>query len=233
MKVIVTVRTRNEAERIERFVMSYQWADKILVADGGSTDDTVSIAQSLPKTEVRKFGMRVASDDGRVWRNPHGRHINFLIDWAEEEGADWIIFDDVDCIPNYKMKKLGRLIFIGATEALRDYIMVNRVYFYKEESYFEELTKPTGDWTPSLWAWRANKDIRAKEEDGWEHYIDIHLEGLHRSDVYPPYCLLHYFYPDDEFMKKKLDFYRHMRPTIRDPKDYGGELLPLEEWMRE
>ncbi len=229
MKIIVTVRTRNEAERIERFIMSYQWADKILIADGGSEDNTLTLCQGLPKTEVRKFLDRVPSDDGEVWRNPHGRHINFLIDWAEEEGADWIIFDDCDCIPNYALKAEGRSIL----EKSSDYVMVNRVYFYKEESYFEELTKPTKDWTPSLWAWRANKDIRAKEESGWEHYIDIHLEGLRRGDIKPPFCLLHYFYPDDEFMQSKMDFYEHMRPTIRDPKDYGGKLLPLEEWMRE
>ena len=29
MKIIVTARTLNEEKRIERFVMSYQWADKI------------------------------------------------------------------------------------------------------------------------------------------------------------------------------------------------------------
>jgi glycosyltransferase involved in cell wall biosynthesis len=232
MKIFVTVRTRNEADRIERFIMSYQWADKILVADGGSSDDTVPIAKSLPNVEVREFLDRVPSDDGKVWRNPHGAHINFLIDWATDEGADWIIFDDCDCIPNYKIKEKGRFIF-AVHDELCDYIMVNRVYFYKEESYFEKLTKPTGDWTPSLWAWRANKDIRAKEDSGWEHYVDIHLEGLEREDIMPPFCLLHYFYPDDEFMQKKLDFYRHMRPGIRDPKDYGGDLLPLEDWMRE
>jgi len=232
MKVIVTARTLNEENRIERFVMSYQWADKILVADGGSTDNIVTLCQGLPNTEVRMFDEKVFSDDGVVWRNPHGAHINFLIDWATEEGADWIIFDDVDCIPNYQIKKKGRFIF-DAYNGLCDYLMVNRVYFYKEESYFETLTKPTGDWTTSLWAWRTKKGIRAKEEDGWEHYIDIHLHGLRRGDINPPFCLLHYFYPTDEFMQKKLNFYRHMRPGIRDPKDYGGKLLPLEDWMKQ
>ena len=85
MKIIVTARTLNEEKRIERFVMSYQWTDKILVADGGSTDNTVTRCQGLPNTEVREFLDRVPSDDGAVWRNPHGKHINFLIDWAEDE----------------------------------------------------------------------------------------------------------------------------------------------------
>ena len=55
MKIIVIVRTRDNAEIIERFIMSYQWADKILVADNESQDDTVSICKRLPKTQVRHF----------------------------------------------------------------------------------------------------------------------------------------------------------------------------------
>ncbi|GAH78398.1 unnamed protein product, partial [marine sediment metagenome] len=46
MKIMATTRTRNEEKNIARFVMSYQWADKVLIADGGSTDDTVKIAKN-------------------------------------------------------------------------------------------------------------------------------------------------------------------------------------------
>ena len=77
-----------------------------------------------------KFQESIEREIHQVWSPHEGQYdivTAFLIDWAEEEGADWIIFDDCDCIPNYKMKKLGRLIFIGASEALYDYIMVNLV----------------------------------------------------------------------------------------------------------
>ena len=229
MKIITVVRTRNEESRIERFIRSYQWADKILVADGGSEDNTVSLCKSLPKTEVRYFDKKVKiGDEGQNWRNPHGEHINFMIDWATEEGADWIIFDDCDCIPNYLVKEDARH-FLKRTE--EDCVMLTRIYFYKEDRYFEKLTKPTGDWTPSLWAWKTKKSLRAKELNPLEHTIDI--SGLSKREIMPPYCLLHYFYPSDEFMQKKLDFYRIYRPTILDPKEYGGELLEKEWWMKE
>ena len=64
MKIVATTRTRNEADNIERFVMSYQWADKILIADGGSIDNTHKIlkhfSQHLPLKVIvdktRNFG---------------------------------------------------------------------------------------------------------------------------------------------------------------------------------
>ena len=231
MKIAATTRTRNESVNIERFVKSYQWADKILIADGGSDDDTVEIAKSLSKTEVRDFHERIPSSDGKVWRNPHGKHINFIIDWATEEGADWIIFDDADCVPNYVLMSDARYKFKNSKA---DYIMVTRIYFYGDDKHFEKLSNVGGKgWTPSLWAWRVNKGIKAKEIDGWEHYIDIHHKGLVREDWMPPICLLHHFCPDKETMEKKLDFYRHMRPSIQGPLKFGGAQKPLEEWMRQ
>ena len=233
MKIFATTRTLNEEKNIARFVMSYQWVDKVLIADGGSEDDTVKIAKKLPNTEVRVFDEKAYSDDKKVWRNPHGKQINFIIDWAEAEGADWIIFDDCDCVPNSYLKGMDDQFYLGGWNEKFDYLMVTRIYLYRDYLYFRELTCPTGDWTPSLWAWKANKGIRAKEDNPWEHYIDIHKKGLVRHDLMPPICLLHYFYPSKEYMKKKLDFYRHMRPSILDPLEYGGAQKPLEEWMRQ
>jgi len=54
MKIFATVRTRNEKEHIEKFCESYsQFVDTILVADGGSTDDTVLIASKYPKVKIK------------------------------------------------------------------------------------------------------------------------------------------------------------------------------------
>ena len=88
MKIVATCRTLNEEKNIERFCMSYTWVDKVLIADGGSTDRTKEIANLFYNVEVRDFSERVERNG--VWRNPHGKHINFLIDWAKEEGA-WIV----------------------------------------------------------------------------------------------------------------------------------------------
>ena len=43
MKIVATCRTLNEEANIERFCESYsQFADQIIVADGGSTDRAVN-----------------------------------------------------------------------------------------------------------------------------------------------------------------------------------------------
>ena len=72
MKVIATVRTRNEERNVERFCRSYQWTDKILIADGESEDNTVAIAREIPKVEVRTFSEWIPMDNG-LRRNPHGK----------------------------------------------------------------------------------------------------------------------------------------------------------------
>ena len=47
--IIVTVRARDEAHRIGQFCEAYKDADKILVADGGSEDDT---SQKAPENHI-------------------------------------------------------------------------------------------------------------------------------------------------------------------------------------
>lgn len=230
MKLIVIVRTRNNIQDIERFVHCYQWADQILVADGGSTDGTFEIAQTLPKVQARQFLERVFSPNGRQWRNPTGKHINFLIKWAQDEGADWIIFDDIDCIPNYKLQHEGRE-FLESLQFCWDFVSINRVYIYNDDQYFEILTKPDGQWTTGFWAWRAKLYLHAKETDPWEE--DFDLVGYREFSLLPPFCLLHYFYPNHEVMQKKLSFYKECELPLRlDPLEYGGALHKLESWMR-
>lgn len=238
MKIYVIVRTRDSAYFIERFCSSYSWADKILVADGGSLDNTIQLASQFSNVEVKSFNEKVYRGD--TWRNPHGKHINFLIDWAESEEADWIIFDDVDCVPNYKLKEDFMYPFELANSSEKDFIQVNRVYIYKDSLYFEKLTSPIIDgvvhlFKPSLWAWRAGCGYGFKEKDPFKQNLNFKIKNA--VELYPPFCLLHYFYPNDEYMKNKIDFYNAIYDfgdaKVRDPKIYGGQRLPLEEWMRE
>jgi glycosyltransferase involved in cell wall biosynthesis len=82
MKIVATVRTLNEESNIRKFCESYsQFADSILIADGGSTDNTVLLASEYSKVDVDYF-MDVVECDGGFFRNPDGPHIQFLIDWA-------------------------------------------------------------------------------------------------------------------------------------------------------
>jgi len=243
MKIITLLRTRNESLNIERFCESYTWVNKILIADGGSEDNTIELARQYKNVEVRKFTKQV--DRKGEWRNPHGEHINYMIEWAELYSPDWIIFDDCDCVPNYAIKEEWERLFLDAEEDGNEFILANRVYIYGKDQYFHDLTCPKvlagkyeDKYIPSLWAWKSGLGFRASEDDPFKHEFNRHPTDFPRKELYSPYCLLHYFYPNDEYMKRKLAFYNAVYEfgsavKVRDPKDFGGQLLPLEKWMKE
>jgi len=61
MKIYTIVRICNEEHNVARFCSTYTWADKVLVADGSSEDNTISIAKTLPNVVVRNFTRRKAT----------------------------------------------------------------------------------------------------------------------------------------------------------------------------
>lgn len=232
MKIVLTLRTYNEERNIERMCIDYSWVDKILIADGGSDDDTVSIASTFNHVEVRPFDRLIRLQDGYT-RNPHGAHLNFLIDWAIAEGADWIVHDDADCFPNHKVKEDGRTMM---EKTKLDFIYITRLYLWKDEGHFPRLSHPVKKrrYEPSLWAWRTSTGFRFKEGNSpQEHQQFSFLPDDSRiARMMPPYCLLHCPWPDDETVEKKLKFYRESGevPNMKHPLEYAGEIEPLPEW---
>ena len=239
MKIIACVRTKNEELNVGRFCESYQWADEIIIADGGSEDKTLSIARKFPNVHIYVFPEKVWSRDKKVWGNPIDRHCNFLFDRAIAHEADWIIFDDCDCVPNMYLKRDGRTIL---EQCKNELVMVNRIYIYGQDRFFEGLTKPDGNWTPSLWAWKKEAGVHANPIGDWHFEMNLHMrtgneysapsDSNTAHNLWPPYALMHYFYPSDEYMKNKLEFYGHETPLL-DPKEYGGIIRPLPEWAIE
>lgn len=234
MKIIATVRTRNEEENIERFCQSYQWADKILVADGGSRDKTKELALKYPNVEVRDYDVYIQMDNGIV-RNPHGSHLNFLVDWAFiEEGADWVIQDDCDCFPNRFVKENARTL-LESTD--KRYVYITRLYLYQDKGHFPALAKPHGnDYVPGIWAWHRSTHLRfradrvSKEESHQElSFIPNEADIL---KLMPPYALLHCPWQNDDMVERKLAFYRLSGEIkgMKHPLEFGGEIEPLPEW---
>ena len=191
MANIVIVRTLNEERNIAKFIESYlDWIDLILVADGGSIDNTVPIAESYPKTKVSSFYWRIEMNND-LWRNPEAAHINFLVDWAEDEGANWIFFDDCDCLPNIHLKRNIKYYMDTATF---DFIYAVRLYVWGIDQHFPKLARPGTDnkWETSLWGWNA-KEIEIEFIDTDMAFRFEPMPEFHeRLNLFPPYALLHY-----------------------------------------
>jgi glycosyltransferase involved in cell wall biosynthesis len=227
-KIVVIVRTRNEERNIANFCEAYQWADQIIVADAESIDNTRYIAGAFKNTDVYPYSEFVERND--VQRTPHGKHWNFLIDIAEEiYDADWIIHDDCDCIPTDNLNRYARHLIECCS---RDFIYVTRVYMYKDEGYASKLSRENGVWKQGLWAWRAKQGFRFSEVDPFVHTF-VEPEYTNIWKILPPMALLHYPWPDEATIRKKISFYNAVydRETSH-PAEYAGEILPLEWWMK-
>jgi len=159
LKIVVIVRTRNEEKRIGKFCEAYKDADHIIVSDGGSEDDTVSIAQSYPNVILSPFYNRVELKNG-AWRNNDAQHVNHLIIEAKKLSPDWIILDDCDCRPNVSLKQIYRS-HLETTD--RNFVMVTRFYFWGTDEYFPKMSSTGGKIEPSLWAWRGNNGLATKK----------------------------------------------------------------------
>jgi len=58
-KISVVVITKNESDRIERFLKSAAWADEVIVVDDESTDNTRQICEEFgAKVIVNKIGRK-------------------------------------------------------------------------------------------------------------------------------------------------------------------------------
>jgi glycosyltransferase involved in cell wall biosynthesis len=238
MKIITITRTRNEQRNIVQFCNGYsQIADLILVADGNSTDNTVELAQSFPRVKVRKFEETVKLASG-LTRNPDWKHINFLIEWANEERADWIIFQDTDSHPNFLMKEDGAKLFNNANP----FILITEIFFWGRDQYFPRMAQPgqEGVWQPSLWAWKADQQLRAF--GAMPHFqfchvdqpdVAVDFDKVVNTRYFPPYCRLHRNWETPEITQAHVDYYRHsgLIPAMLHPLDMGGKLLPIEPWM--
>lgn len=226
MGIVTVCRTLNEERNIELFCEEYsKISDLILIVDGGSEDKTIELAESFDKVKVANFIPRVEKDG--IWRNPHGLHLNYMFYWAIAQGAEWIIYDDCDSLPNANLKKALPKYF-GNPDI--ETIMVRRLYIYKDEGHFPEMTEVGF----AKWAWRTNIRVRASEKDPWNHHME-HGDGACMR-IEAPCCLLHYSWPDDEEIERKAAFYK-IAKSMEDgqkwsPPLFGGKLEALPEYAK-
>lgn len=232
MKIVTIVRTLNEEINIERFCQAYDWADLILIADENSTDRTKELALSFPNVKFASLYKPEIPLRRGGFRTSHSTQINFLIDWAKEEGADWMLFDDCDCWPNPSLKKHLRWILENSRYG---FVSAVRLYLWGKHEYFPSLSRVKGIWTPSLYGWRSDTGLRCVENyAAHQEFIPIPIPD-ETETILPPMCLLHNPWQNDAMVTKKLDFYRSsgLIPSMENPTAFGGPLEILPVWARE
>lgn len=238
MKIIATVRTFNESRHIEQWCKSYStFADHLLIADGGSTDNTIELASKYPKVQIRNYPFTVQLKDG-TFRNPDGPHVQFLVDWATEIGGDWIVHQDCDQRPNKILKEHARELLEWTD---KDFVQITQIFLWGKDKYFRDLSFMGGDWRQGLWAWRLSTELKIL--DRMPHYM-FSLDGQEPTDinktgrelnVQPPYCFMHYGWQTEEETQEHINYYRRtgLIPQMAHPLGFGGEPVPLLDWMEE
>lgn len=226
MKIVLTLKSRDEEKNIQNVLDSYDWVDQILLADGGSVDRTVEIASKNPKVVVRDFHEKYYRDDGS-WRNHEGKHLNFLFQWAEDEKADWIIHEDCDGTINSNLMRDARRIL---EESVADTVYACRLYVYGKDKHFKKMSFINDQWQTSIWAWRVSLGIRAEEVQ--RHITINNLDRYTKQEILPPYCLLHNFAPDEETIMRKVNEYKVEAPTAVHPREIYGEPELLPDWAK-
>ena len=225
MKIVVILRTLNEERNIIRFCRSYADADKILVADGGSHDMTIRLARLFDNVEVRPFDVR--HDFRGVIFNDQPAQLNYLIGWAVDEEADWIVYDDCDCVPTEFLRRDMRAILESA-EATS--VFAYRLYVWGRDEYLPRMNIAGR----GLWAWRPDEipGIRGDESVrvGRMGVVGVPAMGdPGRAVLNAPFCLMHYFAPDRAEVERKMGRYA----ARGDPQDLESEYWPpepLPEW---
>ena len=229
MKIVVAVRCRNEDRHIERFLHSYDFADHIVISDGGSTDRSLEIlnrySHKNPKFDVRHFGVEETVNN--VTWNPDAPHMNFVIAAAREYDPDWLIFDDMDDVPNYLLRKDARVLLSQSP-----YPQVNafRLYLWGDDQHFPYMNRNFDMNYTSLWAWKPKEiDIHADESIRHGTMVGTATEYT-RLNV--PYCLLHRsWYPNT--ITAKMIRYNLVGLPMDHPLQFAGPPEPLPEFAHD
>lgn len=219
--ILVAVRCRNEEKNIPRFLRCYDWADKILVSDGGSTDRSLDLLEG--RVDLIHFS-ETETRGGEMW-NPDNPHIQFLLDAAKSYNPDWIIYEDMDSVPNYLLQQNGRNIL---ETCQKGQVNVFRLYLWGDKQYFPYMNRDFNPDYRSLWAWKPSE-------------VNIHTDLQERhgtilgtiKDFYPielPNCLLHYSY-DPATIDAKVARYNKLGLTMVHPMVANeGGVRDLPEW---
>jgi len=224
MRIIVAVRCYNEIKNIDRFMRCYDFADHIVVSDGGSIDGSQDKLKTYPKVHLLNFD-HYEIVHGFKW-NPDAPHMNFVLEYAKTLEPDWLILDDMDDVPNIILQKNARGIL---ESVLEPQVNAFRLYMWGEDQYFPYMNRDFDMDYTSLWAWRP-RDIGIWADPSRRHGTILGItDEPYKLNI--PYCLLHRSWHPDT-IEQKMERYNKVGVPMNNPLDFAGELKPLPEWAK-
>lgn len=228
MKIVVVTRTLNESHNIKRFMRGYEFADEILVSDGGSTDDTLEKLADYPKVTV--FDSPYKEIKNGYLHNPDNPNIKFIIDKGLERKPDFIILDDFDDVPNKTLRENARTIIENC-----ELSQINgfRLYLWNDEfgtRYFPQMNNYFDKRYTSLWGWYPDR-ISITADLDIDHGTLIGL-SIRPMNLELPLCLLHASWNSKTIDEKVQRYNAIGLPTVH-PFEFAGPLEFLPEWANE
>lgn len=222
MNIVVAVRCYNNAEYVHRFLRGYDFADQIVVSDGGSTDGSVELLQGKNKVKLIHFE-ETETLGGHTW-NPDAPHMNYVLDAAKSLDPDWLIFDDFDCVPTLDLRTAARDIFM---ESENVQINAFRLYLWGEKQYFPLMNNYFDPNYTSLWAWRP-KELNIRADMNLRHGTLLGLATENIMRLQTPFSLLHKSWHPNT-INDKINKYNAVGIEMSHPTTFAGnpEKLPL------
>lgn len=182
MKLSVAIAVYNEGKNLDACLTSVTpWVDEIVVVDGGSTDNTVTIAE--------KYTKHIIHAD-----NPAIFHINKQIAMDASKGA-WILQLDADEVITSALKK--EILQIVETDDKK----INGYYIPRRNNFWGHFMKKGGQYPDYVIRLVKNGKAKLPCKDVHEQ---ISVEGVVGYIKEP---MLHYSYRTSKDYWKKADSY--------------------------
>lgn len=224
--IVVAVRTLNEQENIERFCEAYRTVDRIIIADGGSTDNTLDLARQFLNTEIHHFPRSQKLLNGMPF-NAEGAHTDFVLSIAKQHNPDWLLWDDCDSTPNPFLQSNLRFLL---QEHPYPVAFVQRAYMWHDGRYFPRMTCGY-----SLWGWNPSAiDIHGDTTSVLHpKLLGVPYEKENAYFLGDPSRLLHYCWNSEQEVARKMEFYAAQGRPEAHPLQRCGELEYVRDWMAE
>jgi len=214
MLISVGVRCLNEEELLPLFLANHQFADEIIICDGGSSDRSQEIATADPKVRWVDFPMRISGLQGG-WRNPEGQHVNATLQAMQ---GQWLWLTEMDAIPTLELQQ-------DIVDAVRcaGYLAVASSLYYiaphrqgRGYEHYPALLKG-----PGMTCWHRSLNLRADPHSDFSPIIRYEGRWL---VLQPPLARVHLSWRTEEVLRRKWHFYEE----VHDLK----QKHPDEQWYR-